>query len=424
MSETAWQDVPEPEPPGGANDDRAPRDDDDRRDRREQQSRERQEENKRKAQEKRREKARKFSRCDIVEIVEMTFSEDGAILEIGYLERGSVLAICGAAGIGKSRFVIQLAIMCVPQIRIHTLQNEWDGFMHLDDDTVVAGIEILIDEFKPDVIVWDPLRDFSIGDLNSDADMGATLSKVGELTKRNDATRAGVIIHHSLTGKIGFSKAVGYDRSSFGRNSKVLVSWARAQWNLAPPASEDNAELIIGSGKCNNNEEFVPFGIRLDPETMTYAKDDSIDIEGWRAEMGVSQKVNAKSSLETVVQFVERTKERGIRRPDLLKSLEEQTGSKRTACQKWIKVAVDKEKIVLRENDSKLVMPEYANEEVVDPKAYAVLGWLHDGNKTNEWFRTCRDEMATTRPEFLKFISALKDMGCVEQKDDKTWWKN
>ena len=79
---------------------------------------------------------------------------------------------------------------------------------------------------------------------------------------------------------------MGFERASFGRNSKVLLSWTRAQINLAPYEADNNEVLVVASGKSNNAEEFEPFGIRLDSETMTYERDDSVDLEAWKERIG------------------------------------------------------------------------------------------------------------------------------------------
>ena len=102
--------------------------------------------------------------------------------------------------------------------------------------------------------------------------MTATLSAIGRITRQGDPQRIPLIVHHALTGKSGAARATGFDRGSFGRNSKVLLSWTRAQINLAPYDSDNNEVLVVASGKANNSEEFQPFGVRLDPETMTYSE--------------------------------------------------------------------------------------------------------------------------------------------------------
>ena len=44
------------------------------------------------------------------EILRMTFSQDDFILENGYVAKGDALAICGAAGVGKTRLYMQMVI--------------------------------------------------------------------------------------------------------------------------------------------------------------------------------------------------------------------------------------------------------------------------------------------------------------------------
>ena len=91
-----------------------------------------------------------------------------------------------------------------------------------------------------------------------------------------------MVAHHARTGKAGAASATGFDRSSFGRNSKVLLGWMRAQINVAPYEGDDNATLVIASAKCNNAEEFKPFGVRLNKKTLWYERDDSLDLDAWR----------------------------------------------------------------------------------------------------------------------------------------------
>src|SRR5688572_8779773 len=63
--------------------------------------------------------------------------------------------------------------------------------------------------------------------------------------------RAAVVLHHALTGKLGAARATGYERSSFGRNSKLLQAWTRGQINLAPASAHDNSKLV--ASKTNSS---------------------------------------------------------------------------------------------------------------------------------------------------------------------------
>jgi hypothetical protein len=147
-------------------------------------------------------------------------------------------------------------------------------------------IQDRIEKIKPDVVVFDPLRDFSLEDLNSDKFMNETVRDILRVTKRGNPRRVPMVIHHAVTGKAGVQKMTGYDRSSFGRNSKVLFMAARAMINVGPAKGEDNSLLVVASGKCNNAPEFRPFAVCLNFDTMMYELDEGFDMEGWLRDLG------------------------------------------------------------------------------------------------------------------------------------------
>jgi RecA-family ATPase len=273
------------------------------------------------------------------EILNMQFDDADFVLGNGYLTKGESSAVCGAGGIGKSRLITQLIrdiltgrpflgrwITKGKDIRVmvlqsensnrrmkadlwaqcsmltegeidhidqhclfHTLENSDDSFLTLANIENQQRIEDAIAKYKPDLIVWDVLRDFAVDDPNSDKFMQQTLSLIGRLTRKHNPACIALILHHGRTGKAGAASTTGFDRGSFGRNSKVLFSWVRAQINVAPYDENDNDTLIIASGKCNNAEEFRPFAVRLNKKTLSYEVDESItqeDIEAWHEEMG------------------------------------------------------------------------------------------------------------------------------------------
>src|SRR5262249_1149255 len=104
----------------------------------------------------------------------------------------------------------------------HTLEDDDDGFLALDSENR-QRIEDKITQTGADAVVWDPLRDFSLDDLNSDKFMGETVREILHLTKRGNPKCLPLLIHHAATGRAGVQKTTGWDRSSFGRNSKVLL---------------------------------------------------------------------------------------------------------------------------------------------------------------------------------------------------------
>lgn len=263
------------------------------------------------------------------ELLAMEFDDRDVILGDRLLADSGQLTLLGAGGTGKSRLLLQL-LACIatgrkfltfdtfkPEMKwlvlqtensnrrlqqdlarlkswlgddwprfaervvLHTIETDADGFVNLDDPDAVARIAISIQADKPDGVVFDPLNDFAVGDLNSDRDMKLTLQTLSRLCRKGNPLRAIIVLHHALTGKGGAVKATGYDRSSFARNSKMLHAWARGQINLAPVDAENNDRLIIGCGKCSNGREFQTFAVRLNPDSMVYECDPSVDVNQW-----------------------------------------------------------------------------------------------------------------------------------------------
>ena len=266
----------------------------------------------------------------IGEILEMSFDDKELVLPNGYLALGERTAFCGMGGVGKSRLVMQLALCCrtgrdflgwptqgrelrwlflqtenscrrlqydlrrmlnafTPDeqqaiksgVFFHTLEADDDGFLMLDLENC-DRVADAIAKFDANIVVFDPLRDFGFDDLNADKYMTETLREISRITKRGNPKRIPLIIHHAGTGKAGIQKATGFDRSSFGRNSKVLFSWARAQVNIAPALPNDNSTIVLSSAKCSNAQEFEPFAATLDPERMLYGLDKDFDFDAWQ----------------------------------------------------------------------------------------------------------------------------------------------
>jgi len=272
----------------------------------------------------------------IDEILGMSFDAADLILPNGYLTLGDATSICGPGGIGKTRLTMQLAMCCragrdflgwptngrdlrflflqtenssrrlqsdlekmltvfKPEeqehiqagIFFHTLEHDEDGFLALDFENQ-KRIENAITDTGAHVIVCDPLRDFSLDDLNSDKVMDETVRDLSRVIKRGNPKRVPLIVHHAATGKAGAQKTTGWDRASFGRNSKVLLMKMRAVINVGQAQPDENSVIIIASGKANNAPEFAAFAARLNFDTMRYTRDDDFDMEGWREEVSSS----------------------------------------------------------------------------------------------------------------------------------------
>ena len=271
------------------------------------------------------------------EILAMQFDDGDIMLADRMLAESETLALLGIGGLGKSRMLLQLAaaqIMGKPFLKltthgkprkwliiqtensnrrlhedlnwlkkwcgddwplvqanlvIHTIEKEEDSLIQMEDIEAVARLEKLIDEVKPDVVVWDPLKDTTWDDLNTDRVMANLLRTLARLSRKLNPRRAVVLAHHALTGKSGAAKAAGMERASFGRNSKVLHSFCRAVINVVPADEDDNRKLIFFCGKNNNGPEFKPFAVELGDDFI-YRVDEHFDMEAWKEGMGIASK--------------------------------------------------------------------------------------------------------------------------------------
>jgi len=278
--------------------------------------------------------ARKFTIRTSPELLGMTFDDSDIILGDRLMATGQPLVLAGAGGVGKTRLVFQLAACTItsrkflifetynPELRwlflqsensnrrlqaemrhlhdwlgeddwlkfsdrvwIHTIETDDDCFLALNNSENIFAIERLLDRTQPDIVVVDPLNDFAVDDLNKDEGMRLTLQTLTRTIRRGHPDRCPLVLHHALTGRVGAAKTTGYDRTSFARNSKVLFAWTRAMINLAPVDPDTNDRLIVACGKNSNGREFQPFAIKLDPDTMIYMVDATVDVAAWQRDI-------------------------------------------------------------------------------------------------------------------------------------------
>jgi phage/plasmid primase-like uncharacterized protein len=239
------------------------------------------------------------------------------------------------------KWMPKLAWMKMEQfVKVLCPLGENDTFLTLDSPDVVARIQQSLDLFVPDGIIYDSLYDFGIGDLNKDTDMRKTVTAISRLTRHRNPKRPMIVLHHSLTGREAGANAVGANRASFGRNSKVLYNWSRAQINIAPMSDENNEHLAISCGKCSDGKEFQSFAVKLDEEQMFYHLDTDTDVAEWANEKRGGGQAPSISSLE-----VANLCGAGIRKPDLAKRISEAIGCAKQNSYRHIKRAVDSGKI-------------------------------------------------------------------------------
>lgn len=332
------------------------------------------------------------------EILGMEFDESDRLLDDRLWAVGQPLTILGAGGTGKSRLLLFLAACMITgreflgmetrgrgrkwlilqtensnqrlkkdlqslkawagddwpliadRMVIHTIEADDDGFVCLDHPENQKAIEDLIREVSPDFIAFDPLNDFGMGDLSKDVDMVATTRTLSRICKKGNPNRAIVVLHHALTGKGGAVRATGFDRSSFGRNSKMLQAWTRGQINVSSGNPDNNEELIISCGKCSNGREFSTFAVKLDTETMIYTVDPDFDIEGWQSAVAGKKTTNKVNM--TPQDVAELCGTSGKTKGELSKEIVEETGCGKSSAYSLINKA-EKSKAVIRLSGSR-----------------------------------------------------------------------
>ena len=266
----------------------------------------------------------KLTMMTVSQILAYEDNPSDVLLSNGYIEKGSPCVLCGPPGIGKSRIALQLGIksilghgflgwdtihaqgikwaylqsengmrrlkadlrvmtrdMTIPEMEalekhllIHAIVTDTDGHLDLSDPAARKRVIEVVQDWKPNVVVGDPLSAFGVGDLNSDKDMLTTARDYGRIVRDGDPSRIPFLIHHARTGKEARAGVSGADRSSYARNSKALYGWTRSQFNAAAVNEDNNDKLFFASGKCNNAREFEEFIIELDTGTMFYSKTD------------------------------------------------------------------------------------------------------------------------------------------------------
>lgn len=313
------------------------------------------------------------------ELLGMKFDDSDNLLDDRLLAKGQFMVIAGPAGIGKSRFVLQLVANLIlkkqflkfevknesgpclilqtenstrrlmqdigklkasyatgewrkinDNLILHTLEKNQDYLLGLGDPVNMERLRELICDVQPGVIVFDPLYTFGAGDLNQDTDMAETCRKLQSLGLENNPQRALIILHHALTGKAGAMKAMGYDRSSFGRNSKVLIAWTRGQINLAPGSPDDNDTVVVVCAKNSNGKPFKSFAAKLNNKTMLYEVDHAFDFQKWENDIRGKGKRPRKVTETDVAELL---KDNPLPHADLVKLIKEDKDvGKTTAC--------------------------------------------------------------------------------------------
>jgi hypothetical protein len=221
-------------------------------------------------------------------------------------------------------------------LKIHTLETDRDLMLHLSDHQNVHDLECAIREFDPIGVAYDPLVDFGIGDLSRDVDMAATCSVIGRISRTGNPERAIIIATHAITGMAGIKKAFGFEAAGFGRNSKVLQTWARSVINIVP-ATEDYGILVLTCGKNNDGKMFEPLAIRRTDE-LIYVLEPDFDITAFRERIESPRKAKTALTSQIFRELLE--KNRFYEKTQLVAIIKEETGRAKSRAYDLIREAI------------------------------------------------------------------------------------
>tara|TARA_R100000808_G_scaffold25089_1_gene61678 strand:- start:7046 stop:7993 length:948 start_codon:yes stop_codon:yes gene_type:complete len=222
-------------------------------------------------------------------------------------------------------------------LAIHTVETIDDAYVDLTTEEDYRQVAGLVDDEQPDIVVLDPLNTFTAKDLNSDAEMREVTRLISQAIRTGNPDRCALIIHHSLTGKAGAQKASGWDKASYGRNSKNLLNAVRAQWNLTQVDPDDYTQLMLAGGKNNDGALLPEIGVIFNEETGIYEYDPDFDLDEFRASLEGQNQM--KAGIKMPPNVIANMFSGQISGGELSEKLEEHFGASRSACYRAIKEA-------------------------------------------------------------------------------------
>ena len=222
-------------------------------------------------------------------------------------------------------------------VRILNPVTEADSLLDLDNPTNVSRLQQAVDLFLPDVVVFDALYNFSLRELRYGADMLAAIHNCTRVARLRNPFRSVILLHHALTGATGGSKSTGYDRASFARDSKVFHQLARSVVNIAPISQDNNDQLLFSCGKCSDGKEFLPFVVRLNPDSLIYECDPSVDA---LAAAETLRTTNRKQPLMDPHRVRELCSTAGSSKADLSSAIRDDCGCTRESSYRFIRKSV------------------------------------------------------------------------------------
>ena len=279
----------------------------------------------------------KYSTRNFMEIVEMELPPRRYAWGGVEMSNGSTAEIIGPPGLGKSRFMLNVAFHQILQrpfpnkeysamnepltwlflgtensiyrwqsdarkmavtltseerelLRRHlilpTLEGENDAYMVLDDPANVERCKATVRADNPDVLVFDPWGDLCADELKDEVQR-ETVRSVREIARSGGRGNVPVfLLNHSRMGHAVYMSARS-DGGNYGRNSKAVYGQMRNVFNLRPAFQTpenfgDGIEII--DQKHNDRLSFALCAVRLNRETMIYEPIADFDHDAAQAE--------------------------------------------------------------------------------------------------------------------------------------------
>ncbi|MCE5230427.1 AAA family ATPase [bacterium] len=182
-------------------------------------------------------------------------------------------------GLGKKLFFSNRKLS--PDVKFYNPRTIQDRT--IADPETCEHMKECVKNFNPDLVIFDPYRDFFVGNSeNAAIETRDTVYKIMEIAQAANPKTATLIVHHSLTGQASRQKAYGLEANEYGRGSKVLMSMARCQINCAPNSDVLGKDMVLVCAKNNDGPKFEPFGLKRNLKTKLFELDETFDPHKWK----------------------------------------------------------------------------------------------------------------------------------------------
>ena len=146
------------------------------------------------------------------------------------------------------------------RIVFHTLRHGGDCAITLDNPEDWKELALLIDEFSPDFVVFDPLCSFHSKSIESYANMKALCMHISQVVMRGHPKRVPIVVH----------------RSSSGDDTRALDAWSRGQISLSWFA-EYCKTATVTCRKNNNGPRFESLDVKINNDLIFEAATPRLD---------------------------------------------------------------------------------------------------------------------------------------------------